>query len=66
MRHKFGDAFYLEDRSRKHRYVFFVGNKAEKKKMRNSLMYQEMPYPKGETCKYDSGGTVITQSILQF
>ena len=38
---------YFVDRSRKHRYVTFIGTKTEKKAMRSALRYKELPYPKG-------------------
>jgi hypothetical protein len=54
MRDKFGDDFYLEDRSRKHRYFMFLGNKKQVKKMNELLPYKKEPYPKGENKRYDS------------
>jgi hypothetical protein len=39
---------YFEERSRKHRYVFFVGTKYDKKRMRLALKYSVLPYPKKE------------------
>jgi hypothetical protein len=48
MREKFGDDFYLENRSRKHRYVFFTG-----KKIARALKYPILPYPKGDSKRYD-------------
>ena len=66
MRQKFGDDFYLEDRSRKHRYIFFVGSRMDKKNMCKDLAYQTAPYPKGESRRYNAGGTVRTQAILNF
>jgi len=47
MRSAYGDDFYLAPRSRKHRYIMFIGNKTQKKAMRSALRYQELPYPKG-------------------
>ena len=64
MREKFGDDFYLQDRSRKHRYIFFLGNKYEKQAMLKALKYTIEPYPKGESKKYDDGGQVQTQTLL--
>jgi hypothetical protein len=64
MREKFGDDFYLKDRPRKHRYVFFVGSATERKAMRKALMYPIEPYPKGESRRYDASATVQTQGIL--
>ena len=46
MREKYGDDFYLKPRSRKHRYLFIVGSKSYKKKIKKALNYEIMPYPK--------------------
>lgn len=48
MRAKYGDDFYLKERSRKHRYVYFVGSKSWRTKMTKELRYSVEPYPKGE------------------
>jgi hypothetical protein len=64
LKEQYGDDFYYRERSRKHRYVFFVGSKSQKKKMRNALTYDLQPYPKGETQRYDASGYVATQGIL--
>jgi len=64
MRDKFGDDFYLKDRSRKHRYIFFLGSKKQKQSMLEALKYEIEPYPKGESMRYDSGGLVKTQQLL--
>jgi len=64
MRAKFGSAFYLDDRPRKHRYVFFVGTKSQVKSMKSSLLYPAQPYPKGESARYDAGDSVATQRQL--
>ena len=46
---KYGaDNVYFVQRSRKHRYIIFLGNKKEKKIMRADLRYKILPYPKGE------------------
>lgn len=54
MREKYGDDFYLEDRSRKHRYFMFLGNKKEVKRMKEILPYKIEQYPKGENKRYDA------------
>jgi hypothetical protein len=64
MREKFGDDFYLKDRAQKHRYVFFVGSKTQRKTMLSNLMYEVEPYPKGDSKRYDAGGEVQTQQLL--
>lgn len=46
MREKYGDAFYLEPRPRKHRYVIFVGDKNFKKAAKAALRYAVQPFPK--------------------
>ena len=48
---KYGDRFYLKPRSRKHRYVMFLGSKYEKRKMMEALRYPVLPYPKREVEK---------------
>jgi hypothetical protein len=48
MRAKFGDAFRLKPRSRKHRYVYLIGSKREKRAMRSALLYAVEPYPKAK------------------
>lgn len=43
---KFGiDNVYYVERSRKHRYIHFVGTKKQVKQMRRALRYEVLPYP---------------------
>ena len=51
-------------RSAKHRYVFFVGSKAWKKRARKALCYSIEPYPVGESKRYDTSAKIETQSLL--
>lgn len=46
LKEKYGDKLYFINRSRKHRYVYFLGNKSEKKRMMKSLRYKIQKYPK--------------------
>jgi hypothetical protein len=39
MREKYGDDFYSEDRPRKHRFVYFVGSRKQRRQMRASLLW---------------------------
>jgi len=49
----------------KHRYVFFCGNKYQKKEMRRLLRYEVVAaYPKGESARYDAGAEVKSQGLL--
>lgn len=64
IRSEHGDDFYYVERSRKHRYIFFIGNKRQKKEMLSKLNYKIEPYPKGDSTRYDSGGIVAKQDLL--
>jgi hypothetical protein len=46
MRAKYGAAFSLQPRSRKHRYVTFIGERDWKKGALSALRYPILPYPK--------------------
>ena len=61
MREKFGDDFYLLERSRKHRYIYVTG---KNKTLVNAIKYTQQPYPKGESKRYDAGSVVKTQQLL--
>ena len=64
IKEKYGDKFYYKERTRKHRYIYFVGNKYQKKEMLESLNYPPQNYPKGESKKYDAGANVDTQMVM--
>lgn len=63
-RHNKGIAENRVFRSSKHRYIFFHGTKNDKKTLTNKLNYPVLPYPKGDSKHYDSGGVVNKQEIL--
>ena len=65
LREKYGaeNVYYIE-RDRKHRYVFFVGSKTQKKDMAKSLNYQAEPYPKGESKRYDASAEINGQTYF--
>lgn len=46
IREHYGDAFYLKERSRKHRYIYLIGTKKEVKKLKSELKYRLIPYAK--------------------
>lgn len=64
IKEKFGDDFYYVQRPRKHRYIYFHGNKNDKKIMNKLLKYKVEPYPKGDSNRYDAGDRVATQQLL--
>jgi len=64
VRDKYGDKFFLVERSRKHRYVYIVADKNDRAKIMADLRYQIEPYPKGDTNRYDAGDNIETQLPL--
>ena len=58
------DRFERIDRPRKHRYVYFVGSKTQKKNMLKNLKYEIQPYPKGKNKRYDASYQPAIQSKL--
>lgn len=64
MREKYGDKFKLEKRDRKHRYIYFTGNKKQKEKMKNNLNYEIKDYPKGNNQNYNTGKKLDKQQRL--
>ena len=48
-------------RSSKHRYIYFIGNKTQKKNMLKNLKYKIEPYPKGKNKRYDASYKPMTQ-----
>ena len=66
MRDTYGADFYLSERPRKHRYVFFCGSKKDVKLMKGCLLYPIQNYPKGESLRYEISSTVETQRRLLF
>lgn len=64
MRDTFGDAFYLNERDRKHRYIYFTGDKSFKRSARAALKYEALPYPKGHTQRHKPLRSPATQGVL--
>lgn len=53
-----------QTRNQKHRYIYLVGNKRDRKKMREELIYKEVvPYPKGNERRYDVDDPQIARPI---
>ena len=49
LKKKIGHTFWRKKESSKHRYVFLLGNKKEKKQIMNTLKHKFQPYPKNTT-----------------
>jgi hypothetical protein len=50
----YGQNFYLQERPRKHRYIYFVGSKTKRKHWMRDLQYEIQPYPKGDNKRYQT------------
>ncbi len=61
LRDKFGDDLYMRERSRKHRYFYFLADKRDKKRIIQLMPYDVQPYPKGDNKKYDASYQPSTQ-----
>lgn len=56
-----------QTRSAKHRYVYLVGNKKDKREMRKELIYEVYDkYPKGDETKYDINDPKPTNPIRSY
>ena len=49
LKKKIGRTFWIREEPRKHRYIYFLGSKGERKKMIKSLKHPVLPYPKDIT-----------------
>jgi len=58
------DKFYRLDRPQKHRYIYFLGDKKQKKQMISKLNYKVEPYPKGDNKRYEVGHIPTVQGVL--
>ena len=58
------DKFYVMDRPRKHRYIYIVALKKDKKKICKSLKYPIMEYPKFVNKNYETNTKIETQYLL--
>jgi hypothetical protein len=58
------DEFEMVERSRKHRYIYFIGNKRKRKVFFKHLNYEIKKYPKGENKRYNASHNVTTQIPL--
>ena len=58
------DKFIRVERPRKHRYIYFIGSKSQKKIMFKNLKYKIEPYPKGKNKRYDASYKPTIQTEL--
>ena len=64
LKEKYGDKLYQVKREPKNRYVYFIGNKKQKKDMLKNLKYKQKPYPKEKNKYYDASYKPNTQTKL--
>ena len=61
-RAKYGtDNVQIVPRSQKHRYIYFIGNKTQKKIYKNNFTLKNIKYPKHDPKNYDSSGQISEQ-----
>jgi len=48
----------------KFRYLYFLGNKKQKKRMKKDLLLKQLKYPKGQNRKYDASYKISVQKEL--
>ncbi|TAK94655.1 hypothetical protein EPO05_06020 [Patescibacteria group bacterium] len=58
---KLGERMVEGERPRKHRYIYFIGCT---KAIKDALKYKPLPYPKGESKRYDADKEVSKQLLL--
>ena len=58
------DKFHLVDRPRKHRYIYIIANKKDKKNILKKLKYPILEYPKFQNKNYKTNTNIQTQGIL--
>jgi len=63
-RHATTKATHKIKKTAKYRYVYFVGPKKWKKKMTKLLKYPILPYPKGDTSRYDDTYQPKVQMVM--
>ena len=56
--------FELIERPRKHRYIYYLGNKKQKKEFMANLKYEILPYPKAQNVYYEADYVPSTQMAL--
>lgn len=54
----------IRERPQKHRYIYFTGNKKQKKQLKIELKYKIQPYPKGDNKRYDASYKPTIQTNL--
>ena len=58
---KYGERLNIGDYEKKHRYVYFLGTKKQKKEMLKALKYPILPSPKGDSKRYDASAHIEKQ-----
>tara|TARA_X000001316_G_C922157_1_gene37030 strand:- start:750 stop:1397 length:648 start_codon:yes stop_codon:yes gene_type:complete len=58
------DKFEYKERARKHRYIYYLGTKKQKRQFLSCLNYEIQPYPKAENKNYQTNYIPQTQMAL--
>jgi len=62
LKSRIGKTFWRKKESAKHRYVYLLGNKVEKKKILANLKHPFLPYPKNSTHTDEIEEVVVTET----
>jgi hypothetical protein len=54
LKEKYGDLMYQVKRDPKHRYVYVLASKKQKKIILQNALFEKKPYPKGVNKNYDA------------
>ncbi len=54
----------IEPQEGKHRYIYLLGSRSQKKQMRAAMVYKVLPYPKGDNDRYDADHEPAVQRVM--
>ena len=58
------DKFHVVQRPRKHRYLYIIANKKDKKQILKNFKYPILDYPKFKNKNYKTNTNIETQGVL--
>tara|TARA_R100000697_G_C5403346_1_gene185899 strand:- start:67 stop:768 length:702 start_codon:yes stop_codon:yes gene_type:complete len=64
LQRKYGNNLYKKQRARKHRYIYVLASKKDKRERLANLQYKILQYPKGNNITYAVGDIEPTQGLL--
>ena len=64
LKKKIGHTFWLKKEAEKHRYIYFLGSKKEKKLFMSNIKHKLFPYPKDTNYKAEITKVEVTKGIF--